>query len=186
MSLGSVNSDETRERGFRLFETYRTYLLTVAQCKIGARLIGPKSASDFVQDSLLAAVAAEERGLGPKAAEDDRRRYLGGILRNQINAALRREMILTRREGADDATPGSGPEPPDEAIKDERARRMRDALERLSPEDRQLVDWILDGVKRREIGERLGVSGPYASQLCKRATKCLREAYSEGGDSSGC
>lgn len=178
-----LGSDD--RHGFRLFESCRTYLLIVARQEMGARFVGPKSASDFVQESMLAAIEAEGEGRGATLAEDDRRRWLGGIVRNKIKAAIRREAILPRdRDEAPDPS-DPGPRPPDRVIEGEVAGRLFAALDRLTPEDRQLVEWSAEGVKRCEMGGRLGVSATYASRICNRALERFRDVYDEGGASSG-
>ena len=172
-------------RAFRFYESCRTHLMIVARSKMGVEFVGPRSASDFVQESILAAVAAERRGLGPRSTDEDRLSYAAGIVINIIKAALRRETIHPRDHGEAHDPSDPGPRPPDRIIEGEVAERFFAALDRLTPEDRQLVLWSVEEVKRCEMAERLGVAASYASRICNRALERFREAYDEGGESSG-
>ena len=183
MSISAANFKRDGKRQFRLYDAYRSDLMILARRKLNLHAIGPCSASDFVQDAIVAAVEAEAKGRGPNTGDDDRRRWVGGILRNKINAAIRREAILVREPNAeaDPADPGTSPS--GHAIKGERTRRMSAALDALSPEDRQLIEWFADGVSKREIGERMGFSASYASHACNRALRRLREEFAARGAS---
>lgn len=179
----TLGPDDGRE--FRFLESCHTYLLIVARQEMGARFVGPKSASDFVQESILAAVEAEGQGFGAKLVEDDRRRWLGGIVRNKIKAAIRHEVIHPRDHDEAPDPSDHGPRPLDRIIEGEVAERLFAALDRLTPEDRQLVVWSVEEVKRCEMGERLGVAASYASRVCNRALERFRLAYDEGGERRG-
>ena len=185
MSNHAAISGPDDERELRLIESYETYLLLMAGRIMSCRFVGPKSASDFVQETILAAVQAGDHRPETQAANDDYTKWITGVLRNKITEALRHESILRREQYLNEGPTDSHDSPLPEAIKREKSRRLLAALDRLSPEDRQLIDWSLEGVSRREIGERLSISASYASRICKQAMYRLREDYSDGVDSSG-
>lgn len=167
-------SASDRGRLFLLNESWRKYLIECARKRLRDQPAGPASASDIVQDVLIDAVDAEARGKGPAPTDADRRRWLGGILRHKISNNLRRLRVgvILRAEPAD---PGSSPSGHVEQ-KEER-ERLQAAFARLSPGDQELIGWMFDdGLTRKQIAEKLGVSAPYASQVCIRALRRWREA----------
>lgn len=177
--------DWDEARAARVIESHRAYLLNIARNKLGRDSIGLHTASDVVQEALLAATVAQSRGQGPKHGDPDQdfRSWLKVILNNKIFEVFRH--IQTRKEGGgkplDPLPPDladEGTSPSRRAIKNEEIDRLDEALHALSSTDLKLVTWsIKDGLTRREIGERLGVSATYASRICSAAEQRLRDAY---------
>lgn len=71
------------------------------------------------------------------------------------------------------ADPGAGPE--DEAIRQERGRRLQAAIERLSAPQRECILLRISGLRYREIAEVLGINVASVGELVARATARLSE-----------
>jgi len=71
------------------------------------------------------------------------------------------------------ADPQAGPE--DEAIRQERERRVRRAIEKLSAQQRECILLRISGLRYREIAEVLGINVSSVGELVDRATARLSE-----------
>ena len=76
-------------------------------------------------------------------------------------------------------SPGSAPSPEHEAIENERQRRIRDAFNDLSPQQRQCLQLRAAGLRYREIGETVGIGTSTVNEFIRRAVTRLRKALHE-------
>ena len=112
------------------------------------------------------------------------RPFLLGICRNLWREDLRdREARLRALEPGPafpSARGGGAPERPDEAAANREAlRRLRTALERLSPRDQELVTLVkLSGLSSREAGGALGMRPEAVRKALVRALRRLRRELS--------
>jgi DNA-directed RNA polymerase specialized sigma24 family protein len=71
-------------------------------------------------------------------------------------------------------------------VRGEQARLRAEALAKLDPADRQLIEWrVVEGATFREIGQRRGYSAPYAHRACHEALQRLRAIYRNLGGTDG-
>src|SRR5207247_192476 len=131
-------------------------------------LPGRGAADDVVQETLLIAYRALERGERPEQL----RSWLYGIARHRAASARR-----AHRETVPLSASLDGVERPEDAV--ERARIVREAfsrLARLPAQQRQaLLARALEGRGYRQIADTLGVSDESARQLVSRARRALRQ-----------
>lgn len=103
--------------------------------------------------------------------------YLRRSVVNRIRDLLRR----TLRRGGPAAPievepPGLEPSPLEAAIRTQRFEQFLEALQQLSPGDRQIVVWRVElGYGVSEIAQRLGTSVPAAGMRVNRALERLRK-----------
>lgn len=137
----------------------------------------PELADEVAQDTLARALAALRdgaRGDPPR----NLKAYVLGIARNVIASTITdRGRKLALRDAY-----GRLREPPDGPLKrlvdEEQAARVRAALRHLSLTDRELLRLAYyDGLKSREIAERLGEPGDRIRKRKSRAVARLRAAY---------
>jgi RNA polymerase sigma-70 factor (ECF subfamily) len=69
--------------------------------------------------------------------------------------------------------------PEQRAIDDQRHRRIRKALEELSPQQRQCLHLRAAGLRYREIGEALGVGTSTVNEFIRRAITRLKKVLHE-------
>jgi len=60
--------------------------------------------------------------------------------------------------------------------KEEQEAALR-AISTLSPRDREILQWLKEGLDRSEMAEKLGISSDAADQARKRAIERFRKAY---------
>lgn len=177
--------DWEQARSARVIESHRVYLTLLARKWLTRESLAGMTASDLVQEALMAATVSQSCGQGPAqdAFDQDIRPWLATILDNKFYEAIRHQNAKKRGGGISCVPmppniPDEGTSPSRRAILNEEKVRLDEALSTLSADDLQLVIWsVKEGLSRREIGERLDVSATYASRICKRAEKCLRDAY---------
>jgi RNA polymerase sigma-70 factor (ECF subfamily) len=173
----------------RLFAQYRAYLLRVVELRIDPRLRLRLDPSDVVQDAQLEAFRRladylERRPmpfrlwLHKTVAEG-----LARLRRDHVEAARR---SVEREVGpADEAalmrlTGGSTPSR--RVSRDELARRVRQALARLSEADQEvLLMRTFDGLSFDEVGCLLGIEPAAARKRYGRALVRLQQLLADGG-----
>lgn len=181
----------------QLLETYRAYLLRVAQRELDQMLRAKGGASDLVQDTLLNAVQGFERFRG--ASEDDLRRWLRRLLLNNLVDHARRYRGAAKRDalrevalGAAETSSAVGPEPPadtptpsQEVMAAEEDAALHRALDRL-PEDYRLVLLLREqeGLPYEEIGQLLELTPNAARKLWARALKRMQQEMAKSSGSS--
>ena len=176
-------------------EGFRSYLLAVANRRLGPDLAAKVGASDLVQETLLAAGrdGGAFRGHGP----DDLKPWLKGILLHLL-ANVRRQYRDTakRRLGIEMPLAKLGPNSPDWAaladtatsasnlaIRGELRGTVAEGLARLPEHYRRVLVWrYREELTFEAIGERLGTSADAARKLWGRAVVRLREALGPGHD----
>jgi RNA polymerase sigma factor (sigma-70 family) len=129
---------------------------------------GTADTEDVVQDAVLRTfkrmATFEHRTVGGLQA------YLREAVVNRIRDLIR----SSRRRGfvvaLDDELPHNDPSPLEVAIKREKFDRFLQALQRLTPADRQAIVWRVElGYSVEEIARRLGKSKPAAGMTVSRA-----------------
>jgi RNA polymerase sigma factor (sigma-70 family) len=160
-------------------ESCRTYLLYVAwRIKGSEGVAGAEGASDLVQQTMLVALRKVREGRGPGPTPKDHRAWLRQILINLMREKSRR----ARREpgGLEVAIADSGTSPSGALAKQEEARAMAEALDRLRPDEREIVTWrCLDGLTYEEIGRRRGYADTYARRVVGQVLGRLRSMIGE-------
>lgn len=176
-------------------EGFRTYLLTVASRKLGSDLVAKVSASDLVQETLLAAGrdAGSFRGRG----SDDLKPWLKGILLHHVanvrrhyrdtarrRVAIERPLASVRPDGPDrEALADSATSACTLAVRVERRDAIAEALDCLPEPYRRVLLWRhRDELTHEQIGTRLGISADAARKLWGRAVLRLREVLGPAHD----
>jgi RNA polymerase sigma-70 factor (ECF subfamily) len=170
----------------RLFALHRPYLHKVVALRLDQRLRARLDPSDVVQDAQLEAFRRlpdffERRPMAfrlwlRKTAEE----RLHMLRRFHLDAgkrAARREVPLPESSSVELARPllAAGPTPVQQAIDRERARRIQEAVARLSETDREiLLLRNLEALSNVEVAEVLDVDPATASRRYGRALLRLR------------
>lgn len=171
-------------------ESYRNYLRIVAARELPKKLRSKESVSDLVQRALHQGAKDFPRFRGN--GEMEFRAWLHAILRaksmmirRQFNAAMRKVDREVSFEGRDcgrrvKAHPQAREAEPIEVIlRRERSALVKEALERLELEDRQVIELCqkkLRDTSWSEIGSALGVSAGAARARWYRALEKLRHS----------
>jgi RNA polymerase sigma factor (sigma-70 family) len=161
----------------RLVVAYRDRLENFIHARLGPALKATIEAQDVLQEAFLRAFCA----IGRVEWRDEESffSWLGGIAEHVIRRAAerkRRTEFLNR--------PGELPAsqvPPSKALRrQERFERLRDSLEMLSPEHREVI--LLARIERlsfKEISERMSRSPDAVRKLLLRALKNLKSSFGE-------
>ena len=181
-------------------EAFRNYLELLARAGLGPRLRGKLDPADLVQQTLLRAVAAQDRFRGN---DSDRAPWLrailarvmidavrkfgrpgGGERERSLEAALEHSSARLEAFLAADQTSPSG-----RAERNERLLRLADALARLPEDQRRAVELRhLQALPLAEIAARMGRSVDAVVGLIHRGLRALRrdleELRGETGDGS--
>ncbi len=167
----------------RLLETFRDYLLLVANEELEPDLRAKLGGSDLVQETFLGA----QRDLGSfrGQTETEWRLWLRGILvhllanhRRQYRATSKRRID---REVALDATPrcdwpATNLSPSTDLAVRETEAALMSALDCLTENHRNVVLWHhRDRLPFEEVGQRLGISADAARKQWERALGVLRK-----------
>lgn len=176
----------------QLLETYRAYLLLVAQRELDPVLRVKGGASDLVQDALIDAVQGFEKFQGNGA--DDLRRWLRRLLLNNLVSHARHYRGAVKRDvlrevalggaspsGAHALDPAAGtPTPSREMMAEEENEALRLALDRL-PEEYRLVLLLRfqEELPYEEIGKLMELTPNAARKLWVRAVKRLQQEMGE-------
>ena len=133
------------------------------------RLVGDTDlAADVVQESFV-------RLLDNPLPEDEVRRWLftvaTNLVRDDARMRTRRQRLLTERYERSDLA-GDPAEVPDAIVsRSERIAAVREALERLSPRDRQMLLMREEGFRYSEIAEVIDVAPGSVGTLLARALR---------------
>lgn len=157
----------------QLVEAYQT-----PAYRLAARMCGPDSAEDVTQEAFLAAWRAllEFRG-------DCRfSTWLYRLVSNAAIDCLRREKKHRDTGDVDDLElPDGGPSPQEQAERSDTRDAVRRALDRLSPEHRQvLLLRFMQELDYGEIARALDVSEGTVKSRINRAKSKLREVLAAG------
>lgn len=148
------------------------------------RILGPRAdMEDLVQTVFLELCQALPRHRG----EGKLSTFVGGITVNVARRAMRPRAWWRRRGHMPEHVRGGGADPEEHAAARQHLRRVRQALERISPKKRiAFALWAFDGMPVEEIAELTGASVSatrsriyYAQRslrACARHDAALREA----------
>ena len=157
----------------QLVEAYQT-----PAYRLAARMCGPDGAEDVTQEAFLAAW----RGL-PQFRGDCRfSTWLYRLVSNAAIDCLRREKKHRDTGDVDDLElPDGGPSPQEQAERSDTRDAVRRALDRLSPEHRQvLLLRFMQELDYGEIARALNVSEGTVKSRINRAKSKLREVLAAG------
>ena len=157
----------------QLVETYQ-----IPAYRLAARMCGPDGAEDVTQEAFLAAW----RGL-PQFRGDCRfSTWLYRLVSNAAIDCLRREKRHRDTGDVDDLElPDGGPSPQEQAERSDTRDAVRRALDRLSPEHRQvLLLRFMQELDYGEIARALDVSEGTVKSRINRAKSKLREVLAAG------
>ncbi len=181
-----MSSDPQLEALTREVASLRTYLLKVANQLRFESARDFESPSDIVHRALKSALMNIREGKCQASSSRETRAWVRAILINKYRDAQRAAFKHQRSDLIDDI-PDTAQSAAALVEKSEERSLVRQALERLEPRDRQLLLWRQsDGLKFREIGERLGISLQGAKQAYLRAARRFRVVFENlGGPLSG-
>lgn len=157
----------------QLVEAYQT-----PAYRLAARMCGPDSAEDVTQEAFLAAWRAL-----PEFRGDCRfSTWLYRLVSNAAIDCLRREKKHRDTGDVDDLElPDGGPSPQEQAERSDTRAAVRRALDRLSPEHRQvLLLRFMQELDYGEIARALNVSEGTVKSRINRAKSKLREVLAAG------
>lgn len=166
-----------------LLESYRSYLLAIANREVDSELLPKGGASDLVQETLAAAHRRRDQFRGRSPAE--LAAWLRAILQRRIGHFRRRFRGAARRDLRREVPFGALPENPgplayeaapcEQLERQEEVDRLLGAVGQLPADQRRVVvlrsQW---GLSFREIGEKLGRTEDAARMLWARALTALR------------
>jgi RNA polymerase sigma-70 factor (ECF subfamily) len=156
---------------------YRQRIEALAASRMAQSLRRKVSVEDVVQETI--ARAMESIGQFQWRGEDSFLWWLGAISRNVVARAARGrglslDLAIAGERG------GSGPSPSRLARREERFGRLQDALRRLTPDQREAIRLSrIEGLKLREISERMGKTPDAVAQLIVRGLRSLRLAFGD-------
>lgn len=178
----------------RLLELYRTYLRLLARIEIGRRLQGKVDASDLVQETFLEA----HRNFAHFRGSDEPQfvRWLRQILAAKVANLVRhyfgtqgRDVRLEQELAADldnsshllgHEFAASITSPSQHAVRREQAVLLANALDRLSPEYREVIVLRhLEGLTFPEVARRMERTQDSVEKLWLRALARLRQVFGE-------
>lgn len=154
----------------------RPRLLAFAASRIGPTLRAKLEPEDVVQDALLRAFESIHAFLG----EDPRSlwSWLTSISEHLILNASRRRSVKELHLSTEGA--GSHVSPSRGLRREERLARLERSLARLRPDQREVILLAkMEGLRAREIAERLGRSEAAVRQAISRGLKELREDFGD-------
>ena len=167
-----------------LIDRYRNYLLLIANHDVGDDLKAKMGASDAVQESMMHAQLHFDQFQGD--SEGELKAWLKTILANDIRKG-RRHFNAQKRDAnlevnmQEQSAVGRGLldhqlTPSSEAIKQEKARAMKVAMERLSAEQQQVIQLRnFERLAFAEIGKEMDRSEDAARKLWARSIEALKQ-----------
>jgi len=131
---------------------------------------------DILQDAMLTAYVEVERGRYEHRAGIPFTAYVKGIARNKIREARRRGRRWAALEEAANLPADPAPRALEGAVEHRQARQaLRQGLEQLSPQRRQVLQHYLDGESLAEIAQRLDITEALVLQHKHRALARLQQ-----------
>jgi RNA polymerase sigma-70 factor (ECF subfamily) len=177
----------SREALGQALEGLRGYLLLLAQEDLDPALRAKGGASDLVQETFLEAQRDFPHFQGN--SEEELRAWLRQLLRHNLADFTRRYRATGKRgidreqalePGGSSAVPGAGlaapePSPSRLAVAQEQAEALRQAVERLPEDYRQVLRLRhQEKLSFEEIARQMGRSAPAVRQLWSRAVRRVR------------
>lgn len=174
-SSGSVYGDD---RAAPVLEAREVFLRHHAPLhRYLARLTGdPDAASDAAQEAFV-------RLLDQRPPPDEPRPWLFTVATNLVRekARARTRHRTLGRDGRAGGAHGDAPASPERVVERESARRrVRVALDALSPKEQQALLMREEGFKHREIAEALGTTTGSVGTLLRRALEKAAEQLRNG------
>jgi RNA polymerase sigma-70 factor, ECF subfamily len=131
---------------------------------------------DILQDAMLTAYVEVERGHFQQRAGIPFTAYVKGIARNKIREARRRNRRWAPLEEVANVPADPTPRALEGAVESREARRaLRQGLEQLPPQRRQVLQHYLDGDSLAEIAQRLDITEALVRQHKHRALERLQQ-----------
>jgi RNA polymerase sigma-70 factor (ECF subfamily) len=185
-------ADDGEELARRL-ESFRNYLLLLAQMRLDGRLRSKIDPDDIVQQTLARALERRDQFRGSDDAQ--RAAWLRTLLANLLSDAIRK----FSRPGAIEHSLQSALDqssarleqflaadltsPSEQFDRQERLVRLADALARLPQDQRKAVDLKhLQGLSLVQAARRMGKSTPALAGLLQRGLKALRNELGNSWD----
>jgi RNA polymerase sigma-70 factor, ECF subfamily len=174
----------------KVLESCRDYLLAIANSELQPWLQGKVGASDFVQETFVAAYNKFDDFRGTTEAE--LLGWLRMILLRQISTASR-SFRFTEKRSVDREVPlnnlakttSNHRNPLSELLRDENVDRLRAAISQLSDDYRAAIELrSIEQLSFVEIGQRLGRSEEASRKLWGRAIIVLSELLESQHDSA--
>lgn len=175
MPLLGPREEETPEAYFeRIFRA--TYQKTLAYAL--RRADGEADAHDVVAETYLVAW----RRIDQLRRAEEPQAWLYGVayktLGNRRRSRRRRQSLAEKV--ATEPTSLSAPDPAQNAVADDELSRVAEAMERLSPRDREVLRLTtFEGLSHREIGQVLGIKRPLVRSVLYRARQRLTRAVED-------
>jgi RNA polymerase sigma-70 factor (ECF subfamily) len=178
-----------------LFARHRAYLLRVVDLRLDGRVRARVDPSDVVQDALLEAVRRLpdyllRRPMGfrlwLRKTAHERLLMAERLHLDSARRSVRREVPLPEGSSAGPAGPArplaaGGPSPPQQLDRRDGARRVREAVARLAPQDRAVLTLrTFEGLSNQQVAEVLGIAPAAASRRYGRAVLRLRAELARG------
>ena len=175
-----------------LFSVYRDYLRSLASQRLGRNLAGRVSASDLVQETLLAAWKDFDSFRGTEALQFSV--WLRTILLRKVSAAVATHLKTSKRDVARECSvsplvgssaldvtkglPGREETPSKIVSLAEEAFSIQRLLANLPEDYRLVIQWRqLEGIQFNEIAKRLNKTSGATRLLWLRAIRMLRELH---------
>ncbi len=171
---------ESARRGNReafevLAAQVRSRLLGRINALLGQKLREKVNPEDVHQEVLLRGLESIARFEGNEV--DSFLAWLEGIARNVVRNLVRRKDLKKEFELSHDP-PALGSSPSRHQAREERFERLSKAVEALSPDYRTVIRLVrIEGLKIREVAERMGRSESAVKNLLLRAMKELRDSF---------
>ncbi len=173
---------EKAKRGDRqafdgLIALYEEDLASFILTRVGSQLRKKVEVRDLVQDVMLTAY----RSLSEFEPKDQRSflRWLCGIAQNRI-LHLARHHFRNREFSIEREIVATAGSPSGSLRREERFDRLEAALEKLSPEYRQVIILArIDGLPLKDISERMNRTPKAVSKLLRRALENLKSHFGD-------
>lgn len=189
--LAEARSGSNSQLG-ELLQSYRDYLLLVADEELGADLKAKAAPSDLVQESFLEAKRDFPKFTGQSSAE--LQAWLRRILLNNVANVVRgyrgTDKRDVSRELSESELSGSGiagrdPTASSLLMKHELLSEVREAVGRLPGHYQDVINWRnYERLSFEEIGDRMGRSAEAVRKLWVRALELLQQELDSANGSS--
>ena len=164
-------SDALHDRVVEAYEDAREdvyyYVLTLG--------VSPAQAQEVAQEVFLRLFTTMQRG-------EEILNVRGWVFRVAHNVALKmraKEREWAAIDGDSERWASGDASPESRAIDNQRQHRIQEALADLSPQQRQVLDLRVAGLRYREIAETVGIATSTVNEFLRRAISKLRKAVHE-------
>ena len=169
LSLSGATESGTLKRGKDIVEVYDALRPSLLAYLVGLGLVRYE-AEDVVQDTFLRLI----RYLEEHHDEEHLRPWIFRVAHNLTIDQFRSGRYRAAESGVEasslhEVLPYAGLNPEENAIRQEQWRMARQAIARLTPQQRYAVLLRSEGLRYREIGEVLGMGTKRVAELIQRA-----------------